>query len=199
MPRTAATPSGSATQITGNFTADSARELANTLKYGSLPLSFDSNEAETVSATLGLSSLRAQVPDIDVVGHAADAVAVDRVDTAVTAMTKLKTEDLGRAGMLLGGGEVDLRVLSPEQATAFSLERIRRGEDTISVTGNVLRDYLTDLFPILELGTSAKMLSIVPLLAGGGRDYMPPDDYGFSRRFAWVGDRFGVTWQLNAA
>ena len=57
---------------------------------------------------------------------------------------------------------------STAQATALSLERIRRGENTISVTGNVLRDYLTDLFPILELGTSAKMLSIVPLIAGGG-------------------------------
>ena len=56
----------------------------------------------------------------------------------------------------------------PAEATAFSLERIRQGEDTISVTGNVLRDYLTDLFPILELGTSAKMLSIVPLINGGG-------------------------------
>ncbi|NVM93689.1 NADP-dependent isocitrate dehydrogenase [Arthrobacter wenxiniae] len=63
---------------------------------------------------------------------------------------------------------LDIRILSPEEATAFTLERIRRGEDTISVTGNVLRDYLTDLFPILELGTSAKMLSIVPLIAGGG-------------------------------
>jgi isocitrate dehydrogenase len=63
---------------------------------------------------------------------------------------------------------LDIRILSPVEATAFSLERIRRGEDTISVTGNVLRDYLTDLFPILELGTSAKMLSIVPLMNGGG-------------------------------
>src|SRR5690606_38300822 len=54
------------------------------------------------------------------------------------------------------------------EATRFSVERIRRGEDTISVTGNVLRDYLTDLFPILEVGTSAKMLSIVPLMNGGG-------------------------------
>ncbi|MGH9089851.1 MAG: NADP-dependent isocitrate dehydrogenase [Acidimicrobiales bacterium] len=61
-----------------------------------------------------------------------------------------------------------IEIMAPERATALSLERIRRGEDTISVTGNVLRDYLTDLFPILELGTSAKMLSIVPLLAGGG-------------------------------
>ncbi|MFI5748654.1 NADP-dependent isocitrate dehydrogenase [Streptomyces sp. NPDC051644] len=61
-----------------------------------------------------------------------------------------------------------IEIMSPEKATAFSIERIRRGEDTISVTGNVLRDYLTDLFPILELGTSAKMLSIVPLMGGGG-------------------------------
>src|SRR5690625_4083239 len=63
---------------------------------------------------------------------------------------------------------LDLRVLSPGEATRRSLERISKGEDTISVTGNVLRDYLTDLFPILELGTSAKMLSIVPLMKGGG-------------------------------
>jgi isocitrate dehydrogenase len=61
-----------------------------------------------------------------------------------------------------------IEILAPELATAYSLERMRRGEDTISVTGNVLRDYNTDLFPILEVGTSAKMLSIVPLLAGGG-------------------------------
>ncbi|MEU3316681.1 MULTISPECIES: NADP-dependent isocitrate dehydrogenase [unclassified Streptomyces] len=61
-----------------------------------------------------------------------------------------------------------IEILSPVEATKYSLERIRRGEDTISVTGNVLRDYLTDLFPILELGTSAKMLSVVPLMAGGG-------------------------------
>jgi len=63
---------------------------------------------------------------------------------------------------------LDIRTLSPVDATKFSLERIRKGQDTISVTGNVLRDYLTDLFPIMELGTSAKMLSIVPLMAGGG-------------------------------
>ncbi|WP_145008980.1 NADP-dependent isocitrate dehydrogenase [Pseudomonas oryzihabitans] len=63
---------------------------------------------------------------------------------------------------------LDIRVLAPEEATRVSLERIRKGEDTISVTGNVLRDYLTDLFPIMELGTSAKMLSIVPLMNGGG-------------------------------
>lgn len=63
---------------------------------------------------------------------------------------------------------LDLRILSPEAATRLSLERIRQGLDTISCTGNVLRDYLTDLFPILEVGTSAKMLSIVPLMNGGG-------------------------------
>jgi isocitrate dehydrogenase len=63
---------------------------------------------------------------------------------------------------------LQIEIMPPELATAFSLERIRRGEDTISVTGNVLRDYLTDLFPILELGTSAKMLSVVPLISGGG-------------------------------
>jgi len=63
---------------------------------------------------------------------------------------------------------LEIKILSPEDAIKFTLDRVKEGKDTISVTGNVLRDYLTDLFPILELGTSAKMLSIVPLLAGGG-------------------------------
>ncbi|MGN7198695.1 NADP-dependent isocitrate dehydrogenase [Arthrobacter sp. SAFR-044] len=63
---------------------------------------------------------------------------------------------------------LDIQIMAPVKATAFTLERIRKGQDTISVTGNVLRDYLTDLFPILELGTSAKMLSVVPLMNGGG-------------------------------
>jgi isocitrate dehydrogenase len=63
---------------------------------------------------------------------------------------------------------LDIRIMSPVKAIAFTLDRIRKGEDTISVSGNVLRDYLTDLFPILELGTSAKMLSVVPLMNGGG-------------------------------
>jgi len=63
---------------------------------------------------------------------------------------------------------LDIRIMAPAEATRFSLERMKDGKDTISVTGNVLRDYLTDLFPILEIGTSAKMLSIVPLLNGGG-------------------------------
>ena len=63
---------------------------------------------------------------------------------------------------------LEIHIQSPVEAIQYTLERVKAGEDTISVTGNVLRDYLTDLFPILELGTSAKMLSIVPLLAGGG-------------------------------
>ena len=63
---------------------------------------------------------------------------------------------------------LDIRIMAPREATRFSLERMKQGQDTISVTGNVLRDYLTDLFPILEVGTSAKMLSIVPLMNGGG-------------------------------
>src|SRR5205807_6642899 len=63
---------------------------------------------------------------------------------------------------------LDIQTMDVAAAATLTLERAHRGEDTISVTGNVLRDYLTDLFPILELGTSAKMLSIVPLMAGGG-------------------------------
>ncbi len=63
---------------------------------------------------------------------------------------------------------LEIRIMSPVEATRYTCWRVKEGQDTISVTGNVLRDYLTDLFPILELGTSAKMLSIVPLLAGGG-------------------------------
>ena len=73
--------------------------------------------------------------------------------------TYLKDQDTSGLG---------IRIMAPVEATQFSLDRIRAGLDTISVTGNVLRDYLTDLFPIMELGTSAKMLSIVPLMAGGG-------------------------------
>ncbi|GAI10731.1 unnamed protein product, partial [marine sediment metagenome] len=63
---------------------------------------------------------------------------------------------------------IDIHIAKPTEAMKFSLERIRKGQDTISVTGNVLRDYLTDLFPILELGTSSRVLSVVPLMNGGG-------------------------------
>src|SRR6516225_4570030 len=82
-------------------------------------------------------------------------------DRNLIAKTKQYLKDHDTKGL-------DIRILSPVEAMRATLERVRDGVDTISVTGNVLRDYLTDLFPILELGTSAKMLSIVPLLAGGG-------------------------------
>jgi isocitrate dehydrogenase len=82
-------------------------------------------------------------------------------DRNLIARTQLYLKDHDTKGL-------DIRIESPVQATASTLLRVRAGQDTISVTGNVLRDYLTDLFPILELGTSAKMLSIVPLLEGGG-------------------------------
>ncbi|MCL4111421.1 UNVERIFIED_CONTAM: hypothetical protein GTU68_024776 [Idotea baltica] len=80
-------------------------------------------------------------------------------------------EIIKKVGAYLGDHDtegLEFHILSPEEATHFTLARIKKGEDTISVTGNVLRDYLTDLFPILEVGTSAKMLSIVPLMNGGG-------------------------------
>jgi isocitrate dehydrogenase len=82
-------------------------------------------------------------------------------DAQVIAKVETYLKDHDTAGL-------DIRILAPVEAMTFSLERIRKGQDTISVTGNVLRDYLTDLFPIMELGTSAKMLSIVPLMEGGG-------------------------------
>ncbi len=82
-------------------------------------------------------------------------------DAAIIAKVKTYLADHDTAGL-------EIRILPPADACTFTLERIIRGEDTISVTGNVLRDYLTDLFPILEVGTSAKMLSIVPLMNGGG-------------------------------
>ncbi len=93
---------------------------------------------------------------------------------AVFWLDETRAHDANLIGLVrtyLGDHDTDglqIEVMSPEDAMRFSLERIRRGEDTISVTGNVLRDYLTDLFPIMELGTSAKMLSVVPLLGGGG-------------------------------
>jgi len=88
-----------------------------------------------------------------------DAKRAHDAQLATKVETYLKNEDTSG---------LDIRILAPVEAMKFSLDRIRKGLDTISVTGNVLRDYLTDLFPIMELGTSAKMLSIVPLLAGGG-------------------------------
>jgi isocitrate dehydrogenase len=89
--------------------------------------------------------------------RAHDAVLIAKVD-----------EYLQNADLVGDTTGLTIEIMAPAEATAYSLERIRRGEDTISVTGNVLRDYNTDLFPILELGTSAKMLSVVPLMNGGG-------------------------------
>jgi len=82
-------------------------------------------------------------------------------DAQIIAKVEKTLKDHDTAGL-------DIRIMKPVDAMRFSLARVRKGEDTISVTGNVLRDYLTDLFPILELGTSARMLSIVPLMGGGG-------------------------------
>jgi isocitrate dehydrogenase len=82
-------------------------------------------------------------------------------DAQIIAKVKTYLKDHDTTGL-------DIQILAPVAATQLSIDRIRAGKDTISVTGNVLRDYLTDLFPIMELGTSAKMLSIVPLMAGGG-------------------------------
>ncbi len=90
-------------------------------------------------------------------GRAHDANLIEKVRTY-----------LADADVVGDSSGLQIEIMSPVDAIAFSLERIRRGENTISVTGNVLRDYLTDLFPILELGTSAKMLSVVPLINGGG-------------------------------
>jgi isocitrate dehydrogenase len=107
--------------------------------------------------------VRLAVDRASATGHAAIFWLDDRraYDRLVIAKVRTYLRDYDTSGL-------DLRILSPVDATNATLERLRQGLDTISVTGNVLRDYLTDLFPILELGTSAKMLSIVPLLAGGG-------------------------------
>jgi isocitrate dehydrogenase len=113
---------------------------------------------EPIRDWVGLAVRRARASGVPAVfwldeDRAHDAVLIDKVRTYL--------QDHDTEGLRI-------EIMAPEDAMAFSLERIRRGEDTISVTGNVLRDYLTDLFPILEIGTSARMLSIVPLLNGGG-------------------------------
>jgi isocitrate dehydrogenase len=96
---------------------------------------------------------------------------------------------------------LQLEIMSPVDAITFSLERIRRGEDTISVTGNVLRDYLTDLFPILELGTSAKMLSVVPLMNGGGlfETGAGGTSSSWSRRTTCAGTAWVSSWPSRSA
>ena len=106
-------------------------------------------------------------------GRAHDAQLIAKVEQYLGGPGNGGSDETGSSSATAGGPDSDdpaanTKVLAPAQACQFSLDRIRRGEDTISATGNVLRDYNTDLFPILELGTSAKMLSIVPLMAGGG-------------------------------
>ncbi len=114
-------------------------------------------------------------------------------DAQIIAKVKHYLKDHDTSGL-------DLRILSPVEATKFSVKRIREGLDTISVTGNVLRDYLTDLFPIMELGTSAKMLSIVPLVAGGGlfetaRAVPPPSTCSSSwKKASCAGIRWASSW-----
>ena len=106
---------------------------------------------DAVGALWPFAVVRAGVEGVDVRAH----------DAQLIAKVGAYLEEHDTAGL-------DIRIMAPADACRFSLDRIAKGEDTISVTGNVLRDYLTDLFPILEVGTSAKMLSIVPLMNGGG-------------------------------
>lgn len=158
-------------------------------EYGSHDKTFEIQEAGTVQIVDGSGNVliehEAAPGDIWRACQTKDAPIRDWVKLAVTRARASKTPavfwlDEGRAhdtNLIAKVNEylkeydtegLDIQIMSPEKATAFTLERIRKGEDTISVSGNVLRDYLTDLFPILELGTSAKMLSVVPLMNGGG-------------------------------
>ncbi|WP_045730165.1 NADP-dependent isocitrate dehydrogenase [Pseudarthrobacter chlorophenolicus] len=158
-------------------------------EYGSHDKTFEIQEAGTVQVVDGTGNVliehEVSVGDIWRACQTKDAPIRDWVKLAVTrarasqtpAVFWLDEERAHDANLIAKVNEylkdhdtegLDLQILSPVKATAFTLDRIRKGEDTISVTGNVLRDYLTDLFPILELGTSAKMLSVVPLMNGGG-------------------------------
>ncbi|MET3172364.1 UNVERIFIED_ORG: isocitrate dehydrogenase [Arthrobacter sp. UYCu721] len=158
-------------------------------EYGSHDKTFEVQEAGTVQIVDGSGAVlieHAVAPgDIWRACQAKDAPIRDWVKLAVTRARASKTPavfwlDETRAhdrNLIAKVNEylkdhdtegLQIEIMSPVKATAFTLERIRKGEDTISVSGNVLRDYLTDLFPILELGTSAKMLSVVPLMNGGG-------------------------------
>jgi isocitrate dehydrogenase len=158
-------------------------------EYGSHDKTFEIPESGTVrvvdAAGTVLLSHDVQAGDVWRMCLATDAAIRDWVKLAVSraratgapavfwldAERAHDAEVLGKVRDSLGSLDTDgltIEFMAPIEAIAFSVERIRRGEDTISVTGNVLRDYLTDLFPILELGTSAKMLSVVPLMAGGG-------------------------------
>ncbi|MGX5714440.1 NADP-dependent isocitrate dehydrogenase [Arthrobacter sp. MAHUQ-56] len=158
-------------------------------EYGSHDKTFEIQEAGTVQVVDGSGNVliehEVSVGDIWRACQTKDAPIRDWVKLAVTrarasqtpAVFWLDEERAHDANLIAKVNEylkdhdtegLDIQIMSPVKAIAFTLERIRKGEDTISVTGNVLRDYLTDLFPILELGTSAKMLSVVPLMNGGG-------------------------------
>ncbi len=158
-------------------------------EYGSHDKTFEIPGAGTVRVTTAAGDVviehRVEPGDIWRACQTKDVAVRDWVKLAVTRarasatpavfwLDETRAHDANLIGLVrtyLGEHDTEglqIEILSPEDAMRFSLERIRRGEDTISVTGNVLRDYLTDLFPIMELGTSAKMLSVVPLLGGGG-------------------------------
>lgn len=157
-------------------------------EYGSHDKTFELDDAGIVQVTdaAGAVVLQHQVAAGDIwrACHTTDTALRDWVALAVTrarasgtpavfwldpsrAHDRALTDIVRRYLTFENTGGLDIRVLPPEEAMECSLERIRRGEDTISVTGNLLRDYLTDLFPIMELGTSSRMLSVVPLLGGG--------------------------------
>ena len=158
-------------------------------EYGSHPTTFEIPEAGTVAVTTsaGETILEHEVEQGDIwrMSRVKDIPVQDWVKLAVTRaratgapavffLDEERAHDaqvIAKVNQYLGDHDtegLDIRIMPPQEAVVFCLEQIRAGKDAISVTGNVLRDYLTDLFPILELGTSAKMLSIVPLLAGGG-------------------------------
>ena len=157
-------------------------------EYGSHPTTFEIEENGVVSVTDASGELMSfnvekgdiwrmsrakDIPIKDWVRLAVERGEIEKVpvifwldenrahDAKIIEKVKAYLPEFNKAG-------IEYHIMAPEKAMAFSLKRVRAGENTISATGNVLRDYLTDLFPILELGTSAKMLSIVPLLAGGG-------------------------------
>ncbi|NYF99036.1 NADP-dependent isocitrate dehydrogenase [Janibacter cremeus] len=158
-------------------------------EYGSHPTTFEIPEAGTVAVTNAagetLMEHAVEKDDIWRMSRVKDIPVQDWVKLAVTRaratgapavffLDEKRAHDaqvIAKVDQYLGDHDtdgLDIRILPPQEAVVFCLEQIRAGKDAISVTGNVLRDYLTDLFPILELGTSAKMLSIVPLLNGGG-------------------------------
>ncbi len=158
-------------------------------EYGSHPTTFEIAEAGTVEVVDAngnvLMSNNVEAGDIWRMSRAKDIpikdwvrLAVERAkltgDPAIFWLDENRAHDanmIKKVNTYLNEHDttgLDIKIMDPQAAMAYTLERVRAGKDTISVTGNVLRDYLTDLFPILELGTSAKMLSIVPLLAGGG-------------------------------